>query len=68
MITYGNNLLTRKRSLLSKRQVKYVEYIIVTIDMANLRMSRREVIQTISDIGQASSYIQEENYFDYLIR
>ena len=30
-------------------------------------MSRREVIQMISDIGQASSYVQEDNHLDCLI-
>ena len=31
-------------------------------------MSRWEVIQTISDIGQESYYFQAENHLDYLIR
>ena len=50
--------------LLSQRQEKYVEDISVTRDMEKLGMSRREVIYMISDIGQASSYVQAENHLD----
>ena len=46
-ITYGKSFLLRKRVLLSQRKVGYVEDIIVTRDMDNLGMSRREMIQTI---------------------
>ena len=53
--------------LLSQRQVKYVEDIIVTIDTTNLDMSRRELIQTMSDIGHACSYVQADNHLDYLV-
>ena len=66
-ITYKNAFPPRKGALLSQIQVKYAEYIIVTRDTADLGMSRREVIQTISDIGQASSYFQSENHLDCLI-
>ena len=49
-------------------RVKYVEDIIVKIDTSNLGVSRKEVIQIISDLGQAKSFVQAENYLDYLIR
>ena len=49
------------RALLSQSQVKYVEDINVTIYTENLGISRREVIQTISDIGQENSYAQTDN-------
>ena len=45
-------------------QVKYVDDIIVTRDMSNLGMSRREVIHTISYIVQACSYVQVDNHLD----
>ena len=57
-----------KQAFLSQRQVKYVEDITVTKDTSTIGMSRREVIQTISDIGKASSYVQAENHLNYLIR
>ena len=63
-ITYENALPSRKQALLSQRQVNYVEYIIVTRDTENLGMSRGGVIKTISDIGQASYYVQAENNLD----
>ena len=50
-ITYDKAYPLRNQELLSQRQVKYVEDIIVTRDMANLGISRRKVIQMISDIG-----------------
>ena len=40
-----------KQALLSQSQVKYVENKIVTRDMTNLGMSRKEAIQEILDIG-----------------
>ena len=57
-----------KQALMFQNQLKYIEYIILTRDTANLGMSRREVIQKISEIGQASSYYQAENKLDYLIQ
>ena len=60
-ITFDNALPPEKQALLSHNQVNYVEDIIVTRDTENLGMSRQEVIQTISDIIQASSYTQAEN-------
>ena len=35
--------------------------------MANIGMSRKEVILVISDIGQKKSYAQADNHLDYLI-
>ena len=66
-ITYKNAFPPRNQAFISRRQVKYVQYIIVTRDTSNLGMSRREVIHTISDIGQASYYVQAENHLYYLI-
>ena len=43
----------KKISLLSEKQVKYMEGIIIKIDTSNLGVSRKEVIQVISDLGQA---------------
>ena len=57
-----------KRALLSNLQVKYAEDIIIKIDTANLGMPRKEVIQVISEIGQAKLFVQAENHLDYLIR
>ena len=67
-ITYKNVFPDKKRALLSSSQVKYVEDIIIKRDTANLGMSRKEVIQVISELGQAKSFVQAENNLDYLIR
>ena len=67
-ITYNNSFPPIKRAFISQSQVKYVEDIIFTGDTANLGMSRREVIQKISDIGQAFYYAQADNKLDYFIR
>ena len=53
-ISYDNVLPVNKRSLLPEIQVKYVEYITIKIDITNLGMSRKEVIQVISELGQAN--------------
>ena len=45
-----------------------MEDIIIKIDTANLGMSRKEVIQVISELGQAKSFVQAENHLDCLIR
>ena len=45
--THNNSYPIRKRVLLSQRQVKYVEDIIVTRHMENLGISRKEMIQVI---------------------
>ena len=52
-ITYKNVFPAKNRALLSNLQVKYVEDIIIKRDTANLGMSRKEVIQVISEIGQS---------------
>ena len=51
-ITYENAFPRKNRGLLSERQVKYVEDIIVKRDTANLELSGKEVIEFISYIGQ----------------
>ena len=58
-IIYENYFPLRKQALLSQSQLEYVEDIIVTRETVNLGVSRREAIQTLSDIGQSSSYVQE---------
>ena len=65
-ITYENVFPVKKRSLLSEKQVKYVEDIIIKID-TNLGMSRKELIQVISELGQEKSFVQADNHLDYLI-
>ena len=45
-----------------------MEDIIIKRDTANLGMLRKEVIQVISELGQAKSFVQAENHLDYLIR
>ena len=44
-----------------------MEDLIIKRDIANLGMSRKEVIQVISEIGQAKSFVQAENHLYYLI-
>ena len=66
-ITYENVFPEKKRALLSNSQVKYVEDIIIKRDTANLGMSRKEVVQIISELGQANSFVQAENHLYYLI-
>ena len=48
-------------------QLNYVEYVTVTRDTPNLGISRKEVIQVLSDIGQEHYRVQSENQLDYLI-
>ena len=45
-----------------------MEDINIKRDTANLGISSKDVIQVISDIGQAKSFVQAENYLDCLIR
>ena len=66
-ITYENSFPKEKRELLSERQVKCVEDIIDKRDTANLGMSRKEVIQVVSDISKSKLFVQEENHLGYLI-
>ena len=67
-ITYDNAFPTKNRALLSENQVNYVEGIIIEIHTANLGMSRKELIQVISELGQAKTLVQAENHLDYLIQ
>ena len=60
-ITYENNFPIKKSLLLSERQVNYVDDIIVKRDTANLGMSRKEMIQVISDIGQEKLFVKVDN-------
>ena len=66
LITYENALPMNKRALLSENQLNYVEDIIVKKDTANLGMSRKEVIQVISELIQSKFFVQEENNLDSL--
>ena len=50
-ITYKNVFPDKKRALLSHSPVKYVEVIIIKRDTANQGMSRKEVIQVISELS-----------------
>ena len=45
-----------------------MEDIIVKIDKANIGMSRKEMIQVISYLGQSKLLVQSKNHLDYLIR
>ena len=56
-IIYENYFPLREQELLSQSQLEYVEDIIVTRETVNLGVSRREAIQTLSDIRQSSSYV-----------
>ena len=57
-----------KREFIYQSQVSYIEYIIVTRDMENLGISRKEVIQKVSYIAQAGSCVQSDNRLDFLFR
>ena len=63
-ITYENVFPDKKRALLSNLQVKYVEDIIIKRDTVSLGMPRKEVIQVISELGQAKLFVQAENHLD----
>ena len=67
-ITYDNDFPMKKRELILENEVNYVEDIITKRDTSNFGLSRKEVIQVISDLGQAKLFIQAENNLDYLIR
>ena len=45
-----------------------MEHIIIKRDTENLGIPRKEVIQVISEIGQANSFVQTENHLEYLIQ
>ena len=57
----------KNRALLSENKVKYMEDIIVKRGTTNLGISSKEVVQVISELGQAKSLVQEDNQLDYLI-
>ena len=57
----------KNRALLSEKRVNYVVDIIVKRDTSNLGMSRKYVMQVISEIGQEKSFFQAENHLDYLM-
>ena len=57
----------KKRAFLSEIQLNYVEDIIFKRDTENIGMSRKKVIQVISDIGQTNFFDQADNQLDYLI-
>ena len=66
-IKYENGLPMRKRKFLLEIQVNCVEDIIVKRDTANLGVSRKEVIQVISELGQTKAFSQADHHLDYLI-
>ena len=66
-ITYENVFSDKKRAFLSNLQVKYMENIIIKRYTANLGMSRKEVIQFISELGKAKSFVQADNHLDSII-
>ena len=66
-ITYENDFPPRNQALLLQSQLKYVEDTLFTRDTDNLGISRKEMIQAISDIVQASSHIKAENHLNSLI-
>ena len=67
-ITYDNAFPLSYWVFLLEIQVKYIEHIVITRNTKNLGMSRKEVIQVISDIGQASYYLQAYKHLDSLIK
>ena len=58
MITHESSFPPINQALISQRKVKYVEDITFTRYTENLGVSRRDVIQTISDIGKVCYYVQ----------
>ena len=57
-ITYENHFPMKNRALISENQLNYVKDIIVKIDTANLGISRKYVIQVISELSQEKSFVQ----------
>ena len=49
-------------------QVKCVDDIIDRRDTSNFGVSRKEVIQVITELRQANLFVKAENQLDYLIR
>ena len=67
LITLGNSFPLRNMRFVLDAHMNYVKYIIVSRDIVNTGMSRKEVIQVISNIGQVDYCVQLENNLDYLI-
>ena len=67
-ITYENSFPMKKRALLSENLVKYVEDIIIKTDTEKIGMSRKEVIQVISELGEVKLFVQAENHLEYFIQ
>ena len=67
-VTYDNAFPINNRALLSENRLNYVEDIIVKRETSNPCMSRKEVIQVLSELGQENSFVQAENHLDCLIR
>ena len=67
LITLGNSFPLRNLRFVLDAQMNYVKYIIVSRDIVNTGMRRKEVIQVISNIGQVDYCVQLENHLDYLI-
>ena len=44
-----------------------MEYIIIKRDTSNLGMSRKEMIQVISELVQAKLFVKADNHLDYLM-
>ena len=57
-ITYENFFPDKKRALISNLQVKYVEDIIIKRERVNLGMSRKDLIQVISELSQAKTFFK----------
>ena len=64
LITYENSPPFRKRVLISQREVRNFEDIIVKRYTDIIEMARKEAIQVISYIGQENYYVQSENHLD----
>ena len=63
-ITYENVFAMKNRGLKLEIQVNYVEDVIIKRDKENHGMSRKEMIQFISDLSQEKSFVQVENHLD----
>ena len=59
--TYNNAFTMKKMALLPENQVNYVESIVVKRDTADIGMSRKEVIQFVSELIQAKSFSSRES-------
>jgi hypothetical protein len=57
----------KSASLLSQVDIDFLQVAIACRDKKNMGMMRKEIVQTIMDIGGAK-YKSAENHYDYLIR